>query len=304
MRRRSATPFSRHNQQLILGPWNHGTGRGKVDDVDFGSAAQFDWVAESIRWIDRFLKKGDPQPPFAPVRYFSMGDNMWRTASDWPPPEAKRTPFYLHSGGHSNTRHGDGLLDTRRPRHEEPPDAFKADPADPVPAVPAFGKEYRDFWGPADQRAAAERPDVLIYSSPPLTKPIVFAGPLEAELYVSADTPDADWAVQLIDVRPDGFAHTLASGIQRGSFRASDLAPTPLKPNEKYLLKIDLGHAAAKVDQGHSLRVQVAGSCFPLFDRNTNTGEGPTSSKTLVATERVWHTPAQPSSVWLPLLRE
>ena len=231
-----------------------------------------------------------------------MDDNVWHTATDWPPSETKPQAFYLHSRGHANTVRGNGMLSARIPGVPEPSDTFLADPADPVPAVPARGRQYAATWGPTDQRLAAERADVLIYSTPPLDKPLRFAGPLRAELYVSADTPDADWVVKLIDIHQDGFAHTLATGIQRGSFRDSEVKPTPLEPGKTYLLSIDLGHAAAQIEPGHSLRIQIAGSCFPLYDRNTNTGEGPTGSRTLVSSERVWHTPARPSRVWLPVI--
>jgi len=304
MREHSATAFSRHNQQLILGPWTHATGSRKVGDLDLGPTAELDWIGENVHWVDRFLKQtADSASAFPPVRYFSMGDNTWHTSMDWPPENTKLTPFYLRSDGHANTDKGHGALDPHEPGETEPQDAFKADPANPVPQVPAFGGAYRYILGPTDQQVAGARSDVLVYSTPPLNEPIQFAGELSAELYVSADTPDADWVVHLIDARPDGSAYPLATGIQRGSFRDSELHPAPLRPGEKYMLRIDLGHAAATIPRGDSLRVYIAGSCFPLFDRNTNTAEGPTGSNTLVALEQVWHTRSQPSRIWLPVLR-
>jgi uncharacterized protein len=143
---------------------------------------------------------------------------------------------------------------------------------------------------------------VLVYSTLPLSEPLSFAGPLRAELSVSADTTDADWVVTVIDVRPDGFTFPLARGIQRGSFRESEVRTTPLEPGKKYRLEIDLGHAAARIDRGHRLCVHVTGSCFPLYDRSTNTGEGPTGSRACVATERVWHSGAHASRILLPLV--
>ena len=71
---------------------------------------------------------------------------------------------------------------------------------------------------------------MLVYTSAPLTAPLTFAGPLRAEVYGSADTPDADWVVKLIDVRPDGFAQNLAVGILSSSFREGDLNNALLSP--------------------------------------------------------------------------
>jgi putative CocE/NonD family hydrolase len=306
MRTRSATAFSRENQQLIIGPWDHGSGdhkNSKIEEVDFGPQAYMNMMAENIIWFDRFLRKTTISgTKFPHVRYFSMGDNVWRQAEQWPPADSVPTAFYLHSKGKANTSQGDGRLDTKSPL-KEPADSFKADPAHPVPDAPEPGKEYQDIWGPTDQRLAAGRTDVLIYQTSPLTKSIAFAGPLRAELYVSADTPDADWVVRIIDVRPDGFAQPLATGIQRGSFRDSNTDPTPLVPGKVYKLNVDLGHSAARILTGHSLRIQVASSCFPLFERNTNTAEGPTSARTLISTEQVWHASVRPSRIWLPVVK-
>jgi predicted acyl esterase len=47
----------------------------------------------------------------------------------------------------------------------------------------------------------------------------------------------------------------------------------------------------------------VAGSNFPIFDRNTNTGEGPTGAHPR-GLEHVWHTAGHPSRVILPLVSQ
>jgi predicted acyl esterase len=303
LRERATTAYARDHQQLILGPWDHATGRRKAGDVDFGPAAEMDVLGENLKWFDYFLKKnGTSEQPFPPVRYFSMGENRWYTATAWPPPEAVATSFYLRSGGRANTRQGDGRLEAGAPATDEPADTFRADPADPVPAWPARGKQYQENWGPVDQQGVQDRADVLLYATPPLPRALRFAGQPQAELWVSADTPDADWVVKLLDVHPDGSAWPLASGVRRGSARDSELDRQPLVPGKKYRLQIDLGHAAARLDKGHRLAVQVAGSNFPMYDRNTNTGEGPSGSRILVATEKVWHTAATPSRLVLPVM--
>jgi len=107
---------------------------------------------------------------------------------------------------------------------------------------------------------------VLVYTSATLTEPLAFAGNAQAELFVSADTPDADWVVKLIDVHPDGFAQNLAIGILRGSFRESEVMPALLEPNKTYQVTVDLGPIAAQIGKGHRLRVDICGAYFPLFD--------------------------------------
>lgn len=284
-------------QQLILGPWDHGSiGKQKLGDIDLGPAAAFDLAGENLKWFDRVLKASRPRIPA--VRYFSLGDNLWRTAEAWPPTDATITPYYLHSRGKANTRQGDGRLTVAKPGAAEPEDRFVSDPANPVPAWPPamLQGKFTPFWGPVDQGPAADRTDVLVYDSGPLPSGLRIAGPIEANLWVGQDTPDADWVVKLIDVSPAGFAQNLTVGVQRASFvRAPKGRP--------YRVRVDVGHTAAWLRPGHSLRVEVTGSYFPLFERNTNTGEGPYSEKTLIARQRVLHTAQRPSLVLLPILR-
>ncbi len=302
MRTRSASKHSRNNQQLILGPWDHATGSTRAGDVDFGKAANLDMLAENLVWYDRWFKQIHRDKPYPRVRYFVMGDNTWREASDWPPRQARPTRFFLDSGGQANTRHGNGQLKRSAPNTKQPADKFVADPANPVPNAPAHGRKYVDGFGPYDQQTAQDRKDVLVYRMPPHSKPLTFAGRLTAELFVSANTPDADFVVTVVDVHPDGFCHPLATGIQRASARESLADRKSLRPDKTYRLTIDIGHCAATIRPGHQLCVQIQASHFPVYARNTNTGEGPFSAKTLVATQRVYHDVERASHVLLPIL--
>lgn len=305
MQQQARDPETRQRQQLILGPWDHGSiGRAKVGDVDFGENAVIDKDGENLNWFERYLKTDAANSPAVavPVRYFSMGDNVWQEAQTWPPQGFTPTAFYLHSEGSANTGAGNGRLDYCHPVTAEPADSFRADPADPTPACPVTEKRplIAATWAPVDQRPIEKRNDVLVYTSEAYTEPLTFAGNAQAKLNVSADTPDADWVVKLIDVHPDGFAQNLAVGILRGRFRYSEQKPTALHPGEEYEITVDLGPIAAQIGAGHRLRVDICGAYFPLFDRNPNTGEGPFGKETKIATEKVYHDAVRPSRIILP----
>jgi len=306
MQKQARDEKTRQQQRLILGPWDHGTvGKTKVADVEFGPEAAVDTFALQLDWFDRHLKQdsGAQAKPFPPVRYFSMGDNVWQDAQSWPPDGFKETPFFLRSDGKANTRKGNGRLTREAPDQDETADTFRADPANPTPSTPIT--EARPIkaavWGPVDQSAIEDRDDVLVYTSEPMTAPLTFAGNAEAKLHVSTDTPDADWAVKLIDVHPDGFAQNIARGILRGRYRTSLLKPELMKPGQVYEITVDLGPVAATIAKGHQLRVDISGADFPLYDRNSNTDEGITSSKTTIATEQVYHKPGALSRLVLPV---
>jgi uncharacterized protein len=307
MQQHASNPGVRKQQQLILGPWDHGTiGKSQVGERDFGPNAVWDAADANLRWFDRFLKQ-DPvetAKPFPAVRYFSMGDNLWKEADTWPPAHTKELAWYLSSDGKANTRGGDGRLTRQPPAAPEPPDRFTADPANPVPACPVTEQRPMNaaVWAPVDQRPIEDRSDVLVYSSEVLTEPLTFAGNPKCELSVSSDTVDADWVVRLVDVTPDGSACNLAVGILRGSFRNSEKRRDPLVPGQVYSVTVDLGPVAAQLQPGHQLRLDISGGYFPLFDRNTNTGEGPFSSRTVIAHESIHHSPAQVSRLLLPVV--
>ena len=307
MREHGGSEFARNNQQLIFGPWEHSDGdKTEAGDLDYGEVAVVDHVGENIVWFDRYLRMEENERPAIPaVRYFMIGENKWREANDWPPEEAEMTSFYLHSNGNANTRKGDGRIESTPPSGSaHSSDTFQADPDDPVPSVPAKGKEYASSYGPLDQQAVHDRDDVLIYRSEPLDSPLVFAGPIAARIFMSTDTPDADAVVRLIDLHPDGFAPALATGIQRASLSKSVTEQTPIEPGKTYEFEVDMGHVAARIEPGHRLCIQVCGSNFPIWDRNTNTGEGPFGETARVATQNIWHSADKPSRLLLPILAE
>jgi putative CocE/NonD family hydrolase len=307
MQQQARDAATRKQQRLVLGPWDHGTiGKSKVAEIDFGAEAALDVGAIQLDWFERHLKPDAAarDKPFPPVRYFSMGDNVWHDAQTWPPAGVTPTAFYLHSDGKANTRRGDGRLSREAPVGAQPSDAFRADPSQPVPACPV--SEARPIkaavWGPVDQSSLEDRDDVLVYSTQPLDEPLAFAGNLQAKLFVSTDTPDADWVVKVVDVRPDGTAINLAAGILRGRYRNSLLKPELMKPGEVYEISVDLGPCAATLAKGHRLRVDVCGSLFPLYDRNPNTAAGIFGNTSTVATEQIHHRLGAPSRIILPLI--
>jgi uncharacterized protein len=295
----------KRKKQLILGPWDHATiGKQAVAGVDFGSEATLDIVGENLRWFDRFLKPAKNSSSFPPVRYFLMGDNVWRTAEDWPPPEAVSVAFYLHSGGKSNTRSGDGRLTRLAPVAAEPPDHFESDPDKPTPSesLDAPLPSRSTPWRPTDRSTIEDRQDVLVYTAEVQDRPLSIAGRVLADLWISAYAPDADWAVKLIDVAANGTTRGIAEGILRSSARDPLKYPALLTPGGHYRITVDLGHTGATILARHTLRVEVAGSAFPMFDRNLHTGEGPSGTRKQVCRQTVYHGPGTASRLLLPLL--
>ena len=304
MRRFAKTDHARRNQRLVVGPWDHGTiGRRKVGEVDFGPNAEFQVNRALLRWFDRHLKgedNGIDREP--PIQYFVMGHNDWRHAYEWPPRETRFTDYFLASDGKANTSAGDGRV-TTHPSESAALDRFQADPDHPIP-----GKGGRDVeptevaaWVPLDQSRIEQLDDVLVYTSPPLAEDVEVVGPVRAVLYVETDARDTDLVVKLIDVHPDGFAQPVATGIQRGRFRKSLRTSELLTPGEITEWHVAMTHTSNRFLKGHRIRIDISGSCFPLYDRNTNTGGAIDDPTTNVAHQKLHHGPAHPSRVILPI---
>lgn len=126
--------------------------------------------------------------------------------------------------------------------------------------------------------------------------------PRQKTTCVSANTPDADFVVMIVDAHPNGFFHLLSAGILCASTRESLVDHEPLAPGKVCRVTVDIGHWAATIRPGHPLSVQIQGSHFPVYDRNLNTGEGPFRARMRVATPTIVHDEERPSRVVLPVL--
>jgi len=293
---RSASP-ARADQRLLLGPWAHAdtSPEGKIGDVTFGKSAVLDSDGTILRWYDYALKGvRNEYATGAPVRLFIMGENAWRDEREFPLARTRNTKYYLRNGA----------LSTDAPGAEEPA-AYEYDPANPVPTIGGrlcCGNNQLPP-GPADQRPNEGRPDVLVFSTPPLTKDVEATGWVKATLYASSSAVDTDFTALLADVEPSGYARFLTDGVARARYRNSTTRAEPIEPGKIYEYAIDLWATSNLFKAGHRIRLYVSSSNFPRFNRNLNTGEPIAGSARLVkASQRIYHDAQHPSTLVLPVI--
>jgi len=293
---RSASP-ARADQRLLLGPWAHAatSDEGKVGDVTFGKSAVLDSDATILRWSDYALKGvRNEYATGAPVRLFIMGENAWRDEQEFPLARTRYTKYYLRNGA----------LSTDAPGAEEPA-AYEYDPANPVPTIGGrlCCANNQLPPGPADQRPNEGRPDVLVFSTPPLATDVEATGWVKATLYASSSAVDTDFTALLADVEPSGYARFLTDGIVRARYRNSTERAEPIEPGKIYQYSIDLWATSNLFKAGHRIRLYVSSSNFPRFNRNLNTGEPIAGSTHLVkASQRIYHDAQHPSALVLPVI--
>ncbi len=299
------TDEARKGQRLLVQIGGHaGFGR-RIGDVEFGDdALKFPSTEVVLAWYDYLFKGVQNEFATVPVRIFVMGENKYRQESDWPPPEAKLTRYFLHSGGSANSLRGDGGLSLTPPK-KETPDKFTYDPANPVPTIGGSlccdAEHYEP--GPRDQRASENRDDVLVYSTKPLAEDMEITGPVTLELWVRSSAVDTDFTAKLVDVSPVGFAMNLTDGILRMRYRDSQEKPGLMNPDQVYKISVDLWATSNVFKKGHIIRLEVSSSNFPRFDSNLNTGADQATSREFVsATNTILHDSEHPSALLVPVI--
>ncbi len=292
----------RTKQKLLMGPWPHAiNSTSKLGEVDFGPTAVVDLNGYLKRWFDYWLKGIDTgimsEPP---VRIFVMGENRWVEENEWPIGRTVWTKYFLRSKGRANSLFGDGIL-SRIPPANEPEDSYISDPSNPVPFItePSFSQ----IGSADDYRPIQRRDDVLVYTSEPLPEDTKICGPIKVKLYASSTAKDTDFMAMLLDVWPNGFAQRLVDGMVRARFREGLDKPSLITPGVVYEYTIDLWNTCQMFKKGHRIRLQIASSAFPKYDRNPQNG-GPLGKTTnlIPAQQRIFHNKKYPSHVILPIV--
>jgi uncharacterized protein len=292
-------PLARGKCRLVMAPIGHGT----FNTLKYPeNSKHFPKAGDSDRFFDHYLKEADNGvDQDKAVNYYVMGDttdphapgNVWRAADNWPPP-SRPTSFYFHQ---------DGRLSAERPAAPDNHRAFKYDPQKPVPTL--GGQNLFGPKGPADLRPIESRPDVLVFSSDVLKAPVEVTGRIRAELAVSSDCPDTDFAALLTDVYPDGRSMLVTDGILRARFRKSFEHEEFLEPAKLYDLTVDLWSTSLVFNKGHRIRVLITSSNAPRFDPNPNTGhEFRADKETRVAANTIHLSADHASKIVLPIIDE
>ena len=301
---------------LVIGPWRHsgvnhyGYGLGALSFT--GDTAE-EFRAKYLKpFFDHYLK-GAPDPHTPPVLTYATGINKWEVSQKWP--IGTMTPLYL----------GDGMMASMSAPSASGHDDYVSDPSKPVPFIPRpinMGDRAQwTTWLVHDQRFVSDRPDVLVYETPVLDKPVHIMGAPKVDLFAATSGTDSDWVVKLIDVYPNtstegagqgaltqdmaGFELPIGIDIFRGRYVDGFDKPRALVPGKVEEYKWSLPNVDHVFLPGHRIMVQVQSSLFPLYDRNPQTyvpnifWAKPGDYQK--ATESVYHGANTASAVWLPI---
>jgi hypothetical protein len=272
-------------RRTIVGPWVHGLPHSAYP------APNIDWLHETVRWFDHWLKGADTgadaepgltwfhRDPTPPERFPARLNGRWQALAAWTLPNAGEHVLWL----------GDGALSA---------EVVTADGIDRFDHRPIAGARAGSLcWGaghPPNGLAAdlrLENDNGPTYTSAPLEVPLDILGVPVATLHVSASRPVAHLVVRLGDVAPDGPIEQVSEGILNLTHRESHEHPTPLEPGVVYEVRVPLRVAGYRFPAGHRIQLSVASAHWPVIWPSPGAGE-----------LAIHHGPAAPSRLDLPLV--
>ena len=241
----------------------------------------YQYAYESLRWFDHWIKGVDTGiMDEDPVSLFVVGTGEWRTGREWPLPETKFTPFYLHEGG---------LLS----EHEFWPN-----------------EGFSTFEDSYFSRGC------LTFMTPPMVETTEVVGPMVLNLYGSSTADEVLWFATILDIDEDGNEKLLTRGWLRGSQRRTDPELSkpwlpyhshdkrePLTPGEIYEFNIEVRPYGIEFKPGHriGLRIKCVDDEEPATSlEGHNTGHIWRQSSSRVT---VYHNEDYPSHLLLPVTK-
>lgn len=232
--------------QLLMGPWQH---------VTTGTGVNIS--ALELEWFDTWLL-GEPTPLSTTttplhldIQNSGVASGNWVNAADWPLPAATPTSYYFGPGrsGADAGSQNDGTLSSSAPSSGTGSDRVLwtgvSSPCDiqtdqwGAGAI-ALGFQSFNTNDPCDTNdvTLGSGPGSLVYTSAPFTSSEVVAGPIDATVYVKANTLDSELGATVEAVSPSGQSLPMSSGALLGSLRALDPTSTWTSSSGAVLLPV------------------------------------------------------------------
>jgi putative CocE/NonD family hydrolase len=255
------TPFrlAEHLQaphRVTVGPWAHLYPHEGVPKPAVG------FLQEALRWWDRWLRD-EPNDVMAgaPFQFYLMDSvppqasyaerpGRWVGESRWPSANVQLRRLALNDRRLEAVPQPEVALTVCSPQ-----------------TLGLAGGEWGSFAvaGDLPQNQALELAGALEFDGAPLVERIELLGNASVILALASDRPQAQVAVRLIDVAPDGRATLVARGFLNLAQRAGRENPAPLVPHTRYRVEVPLTGTAYAFPVGHRLRIAVSTTYWPLI---------------------------------------
>ncbi|MGX9120789.1 CocE/NonD family hydrolase [Mesorhizobium sp. BHbsci] len=238
----------------LLGPWAH----YYPNYGDPGPA--IDWLTESLRWWDHWLKDLDTgimdEPMYRvwmqqepTMRGIHQSPGRWVAEESWPSPRITPRTFYLTESG---------LED-----HAAEETTHVLNPLQTVGiTAPRWHITDIDTEAPADQRVDDARSLTFDFV---LEEEFEILGQPVVTLDLAVDKPVALLSIRLNEVEPDGLSKRITFNVLNLTHRVSDEFPEPMVPGKRYRIRVPLQDCAHVFKRGRRIRVSISTSHWPSY---------------------------------------
>ena len=287
----------RAKQWLLIGPWVHGgTGIANVGSSTQGELTYPDAAYKSDSMARDFfsfylLNTTNNWETTPAITYYELGKNKWNH-SDLNSIEILVTQELKLS---ENNELLDGI--------GAGSSAFLSDPKHPSPTIGGATLSAGLQQGPYNQASLDNRTDLLTFSTTELVNDLSVSGKVKLDAFVSCNQLDADLAVRLVDVYPDGRSMLINDGIKRLRFRNgfTKADESFMSVGNIYEVVVELPFVNYTWKAGHQLKVYVSGNNSTRWDVNLqNGGTMYAAGDTNTASIQLFHDQLYASKLILP----
>ena len=245
----------------LIGPWAHAFPHTGTP------GPQFDFLPESVRFFDQWLKGEDTgimrEPMLrawmqekVPARaFFEMTPGRWIGEAEWPSSRIEQRRWTLGDGS-LHPGKVSGFYSMRREWRSPQLTGLVGGEWCP------FGTGGRGPEFPGDQREDDGRS--LTFDSPTLDERLEILGAPVVELELAVNRPSAFVAVRLCDVGPDGASVRASYGILNLAHRDSHVDLSPMVPGRRERVRVQLNDTAWAFEAGHRIRLAVSTTYWPM----------------------------------------
>jgi hypothetical protein len=223
-----------------------------------------DYVKESVRWWDRWLKEIENgidlepelnyylQDSVLPKRDYESRPGTWLYEEHWPSSNIIENSWYLQDKRITLTpSEQTEMLTISSPQ-----------------TIGLEGGRFcvgirQDMENPGDQRP--DDAGSLIFDTPPLSDDLPIVGQIKTNLTLSSDKEKANIIVRVSEVHPCGKVTCFSHGMLNLTHHQSHEEPSLLQPEDSYPVIIPVKHIAYKIPKGHRLRVSISTNYWPLI---------------------------------------
>jgi len=211
-------------RHLLLGPWDHGA-RIHVSPFRGQEEPEFPLTGAILQFFDEYVRgQQTGLADEAPVHYFTMAEETWKSALSWPPETGPALSLNLTADhGLAVDMPGPGAI------------PYKPDFGFGTGKNTRFGRlqasDVRNYYASWQVRSE----DLLRFVSEPIDDAVAVAGHPIVTLQFETDQPDAAVIAYLEDIAPDGTRRYVTEGMLRALHRKESTPPEDYKASWPFL---------------------------------------------------------------------